>query len=79
MQTKLALVALVDRGALTPNAWAKTLNLPPLPGGDEPIRRLDTAAIAKVDEEDKTDDTGADASATDASKNDGDTGSADNK
>lgn len=40
--TKLALVAMVDRGALTPNEWRETFNLAPLPGGDEPIRRLDT-------------------------------------
>lgn len=41
-QTKLALVAMVDRGALTPNEWRSTFNLAPVPGGDEPIRRLDT-------------------------------------
>ena len=41
-QTKLALVAMVDRGALTPNEWRSAFNLAPVPGGDEPIRRLDT-------------------------------------
>ena len=45
MQTKLGLVQMVDRGALTPNEWRRILNLPPLPGGDQPIRRLDTAAV----------------------------------
>ena len=42
MQTKLGLQAMVDRGALTPNEWRAVLNLAPLPGGDNPIRRLDT-------------------------------------
>jgi len=45
MQTKLGLVQMVDRGALTPNEWRRILNLPPIPGGDQPIRRLDTAAV----------------------------------
>ncbi len=36
---------MVDRGAMTPNEWRRTLNLPPLQGGDEPIRRLDTAPV----------------------------------
>lgn len=43
LNTKLALVAMVDRGAMTPNEWRKTLNLSPIDGGDVPIRRLDTA------------------------------------
>lgn len=43
--TKLNLRAMVDRGALTPNEWRATLNLAPVPGGDEPIRRLDTVAV----------------------------------
>lgn len=45
MQTKLSLVQLVDRGALTPNEWRRVLNLGPIEGGDEPIRRLDTATV----------------------------------
>lgn len=45
LTTKLAFQAMVDRGAMTPNEWRKTLNLPPLPGGDEPIRRLDTQVV----------------------------------
>lgn len=45
MQTKLGLREMVDRGALTPNEWRGTLNLAPLPGGDKPIRRLDTAVV----------------------------------
>ena len=46
LQTKLSYVAMVDRGAMTPNEWRKTFNLAPLPGGDEPIRRLDTAPVS---------------------------------
>lgn len=45
MKTKLSLSAMVDRGAMTPNEWRDVLNMVSLPGGDEPIRRLDTAAI----------------------------------
>lgn len=45
MQTKLELVQMVDRGALLPNEWRAILNLPPIEGGDKPIRRLDTALI----------------------------------
>lgn len=40
--TKLALVQMVDRGALTPNEWREAFNLGPIAGGDNPIRRLDT-------------------------------------
>jgi HK97 family phage portal protein len=43
--TKLAMVALVDRGALTPNEWRQIFNLAPVERGDVPIRRLDTAAV----------------------------------
>src|SRR5690606_20216922 len=35
MQTKLGLVQMVDRGALTPNEWRRILNLPPIEGGDK--------------------------------------------
>lgn len=45
MNTKLALQAMVDRGAMTPNEWRDVLGLSPLPGGDEPIRRLDTKPV----------------------------------
>lgn len=43
--TKLNLMQMVDRGALTPNEWRLAFNLAPVPGGDDPIRRLDTAAV----------------------------------
>lgn len=48
IKTKLGLVAMVDRGALTPNGWLKIMNLPPVEGGDKPIRRLDTATVKEV-------------------------------
>lgn len=43
--TKLNMVQLVDRGALTPNEWRMIFNLAPVEGGDVPIRRLDTATV----------------------------------
>lgn len=45
MQTKLGLVQMVDRGAMTPNEWRSVMNLGPIEGGDKPIRRLDTAPV----------------------------------
>lgn len=42
MSTKLALQSMVDRAAMTPNEWREVLNLSPISGGDEPLRRLDT-------------------------------------
>jgi HK97 family phage portal protein len=51
MSTKLNLVQLVDRGAMTPNEWRSVLNLGPIEGGDKPIRRLDTAPISEGGEE----------------------------
>lgn len=49
MTTKLGLVQMVDRGAMTPNEWRAVLNLGPIEGGDKPIRRLDTALVDKTD------------------------------
>lgn len=49
MQTKLALQAMVDRGAMTPNEWREVLNLSPVDGGDQPIRRLDTQVVNQID------------------------------
>lgn len=48
MATKLDLCRMVDRGAMTPNEWRAVLNLAPLEGGDEPIRRLDTQTVEEV-------------------------------
>jgi HK97 family phage portal protein len=48
LATKLNMKEMVDRGALTPNEWRAGLNLPPVEGGDKPIRRLDTAPVAEL-------------------------------
>ena len=42
MTTKLNLVQLVDRGIMVPNEMRAIFNWAPIPGGDQPIRRLDT-------------------------------------
>lgn len=55
MSDKLALVAMVDRGAMLPNEWREALNLAPIEGGDVPIRRLDTAPTNQVKEENNAD------------------------
>jgi len=47
MQTKLALVQMVDRGAMTPNEWRRVFNMAPIEGGENPIRRLDTVTVAE--------------------------------
>lgn len=46
--TKLQLQQMVDRGALTPNEWREVFNLAPVDGGDQPIRRLDTAVVNQI-------------------------------
>lgn len=48
LNTKLAFQAMVDRGAMTPNEWRATMNLAPIEGGDQPIRRLDTQVVNMV-------------------------------
>lgn len=48
-KTKLALVSMVDRGAMTPNEWRSVFNLAPIDGGDTPIRRLDTVEVEPQD------------------------------
>lgn len=48
LSTKLALVAMVDRGALTPNEWRETMNLGPVADGDKPLRRLDTQTVNTI-------------------------------
>lgn len=48
MTDKLALKDYIDRGAITPNTWCRIVGLPEVEGGDEPIRRLDTAPVDQV-------------------------------
>ena len=47
MGTKLNLMQMVDRGAMTPNEWRHVMNMGPIENGDKPIRRLDTAVVNK--------------------------------
>lgn len=49
LQTKLGLVQLVDRGILSANEVRGVLNLSSIEGGDEYVRRLDTAPIKETD------------------------------
>lgn len=47
MTTKLQLVQFLDRGIMNANEIRAVLNLPPIPGGEEYVRRLDTAPITE--------------------------------
>lgn len=49
LNTKLAFQAMVDRGAMLPNEWRATMNMAPIPGGDKPIRRLDTEVVDLIE------------------------------
>lgn len=48
MADKLALKDYIDRGAMTPNTWCDIVGLPHVEGGNEAIRRLDTAPVGQV-------------------------------
>ncbi len=50
MSTKLGFQAMVDRGAMTPNEWRAILNMTPIEGGDQPIRRLDTQVVNMLEQ-----------------------------
>ena len=54
MQTKLQLLGAVDRGALTPNEWRELMHYSPIEGGDQALRRLDTAPVSAITSEDTT-------------------------
>lgn len=47
-KTKLEFQAMVDRGAMTPNEWRTIFNMAPIEGGDQAIRRLDTAVVNQI-------------------------------
>ena len=53
ISTKLNLREMVDSGAMTPNEWRAAFNMPPLEGGDKPLRRKDTGYAQEGKEEDK--------------------------
>ncbi|MGU8449406.1 phage portal protein [Clostridium perfringens] len=48
MTTKLNLMQMVDRGALTGNEWREVFNFAPKEGADKLVRRLDTAPVNKI-------------------------------
>ena len=52
-KTKISMVALVDRGLMTPNEYRELFNMAPYEGGDEFVLRLDTSKTG-----DSTDDDG---------------------
>lgn len=54
MKTKLNLVQFLDRGIMNANEIRAVLNLPPIPGGDVYVRRLDTVPIEEGGETDAT-------------------------
>lgn len=47
MNTKLQLVQLLDRGAMTPNEVRGYFGLAPVEGGDEALLRKDTGKLAE--------------------------------
>lgn len=47
LKTKLKFAGMVDRGAMLPDEWRESLGLAPVPGGDVPLRRLDTVPVDK--------------------------------
>lgn len=49
LATKLNFQAMVDRGAMLPNEWRATMNMAPIPGGNQPIRRLDTQVVGMME------------------------------
>lgn len=51
LQTKLKFMELVDRGIMSPNEVRLAFNLAPIEGGDEFVRRLDTAPTGMTTEE----------------------------
>lgn len=51
LQTKLKFIDLVDRGIMNPNEVRAAFNLAPIEGGDEFVRRLDTAPTGQVTSE----------------------------
>ena len=50
-KTKISMVALVDRGLMTPNEYRELFNMPPYEGGDEFVLRLDTAKTGDTSNE----------------------------
>ena len=59
-KTKISMVALVDRGLMTPNEYRALFNMAPYEGGDEFVLRLDTSKTGDTtnESEDNEDDKG---------------------
>lgn len=53
-KTKIQMVALVDRGLMTPNEYRALFNMAPYEGGDEFVLRLDTAKTGDSTSEEPT-------------------------
>lgn len=51
MRDKLELKDFIDRGALTPNEWREIVGFEGIEGGDVPIRRLDTAPVEELQQQ----------------------------
>jgi phage portal protein BeeE len=49
-KTKISMVALVDRGLMTPNEYRALFNMSPYDGGDEFVLRLDTSKTGDTTE-----------------------------
>lgn len=47
LSTKLSFVQMVDRGSMVPDEWRALFLMAPIPGGDKPIRRLDTQQVGE--------------------------------
>ena len=53
-KTKISMVALVDRGLMTPNEYRALFNMAPYDGGDEFVLRLDTSKTGDTSNDDGT-------------------------
>jgi phage portal protein BeeE len=53
-KTKISMVALVDRGLMTPNEYRALFNMAPYEGGDEFVLRLDTQKTGDTTDDDPT-------------------------
>lgn len=53
-KTKISMVALVDRGLMTPNEYRALFNMSPYEGGDEFVLRLDTSKTGDTTDDDAT-------------------------
>jgi len=53
-KTKISMVALVDRGLMTPNEYRELFNMAPYEGGDEFVLRLDTQKTGDSTDDDST-------------------------